>query len=399
MLCKTIILSSSQNLNNNPKGILTLSNEDNYIKGKIRLYNINTLPPGTKIGLYIDKEVYISTITKRPNHYEFVLEQNIDITKSVYCALIDTGNNKQVILEGGSFNGFYFTDSPFDAILEAKDPELEEQISKALNNQSDCNNCNCENCEYKQYFYNNHLSDVSNNNIPHLNKNIVPSQNEASLNQDVFINQASSLNENDINNEVVANENATCFDTQQESIEPNLCNTELRDNKTIFQESVVPELEKELMEELKARNPSITSNDEYQTTNNNIDNVKSVKNVPNDLDLSQNEKLEFLNDIIYQLDELFFNYPEDNNLTRIIPNSKFVLVDGENPYVLGAIYEDNIMKYIAYGVPAHYNSLPPNDLGKHYQWLPLNPRDVMSDGYFMIYQNALTGSIVEIDFE
>ena len=57
------------------------------------------------------------------------------------------------------------------------------------------------------------------------------------------------------------------------------------------------------------------------------------------------------------------------------------------------------MKYIAYGVPAQYNSMPPQDLGNHYQWLPLNPRDAMSDGYFMIYQNALTGSIVEINFE
>ena len=79
MLCKTIILSNSQNLNNNPKGILTLSNENNYIMGKIRLYNIQTLPQSTKIGLYIDEKVYTSTINKRPNHYEFVLNQNIEL--------------------------------------------------------------------------------------------------------------------------------------------------------------------------------------------------------------------------------------------------------------------------------------------------------------------------------
>ena len=86
-------------------------------------------------------------------------------------------------------------------------------------------------------------------------------------------------------------------------------------------------------------------------------------------------------------------------LNTIIPDSKFVRVSGENSYVIGAIYEDNMLKYIAYGVPATYNSTPPADLGQHYQWLPTNPLDVMSDGYFMIYQNALNGTIVEINFE
>ncbi|MBO5909914.1 MAG: hypothetical protein J6Q15_00235, partial [Clostridia bacterium] len=70
-----------------------------------------------------------------------------------------------------------------------------------------------------------------------------------------------------------------------------------------------------------------------------------------------------------------------------------------NPYVLGAIYENDNLQYIAYGVPAQYNSQPPADLGKHYQWLPLNPRDTMSDGYFMIYQDAINGSIIEIQFD
>ena len=85
MLCKTIILSNSKNLNNNPKGILTLSNENNHIMGKIRLYNIDNLPLSTQIGLYIDEKVYTSQIAKKTSHYEFVLSQNIDISKSVLC--------------------------------------------------------------------------------------------------------------------------------------------------------------------------------------------------------------------------------------------------------------------------------------------------------------------------
>ena len=74
-------------------------------------------------------------------------------------------------------------------------------------------------------------------------------------------------------------------------------------------------------------------------------------------------------------------------------------VENESPYILGVIYENDRLKYIAYGVPATYDQLPPKDLGEHYQWLPLNPRDVMSDGYFMIFQDALNGNLVEINFE
>ena len=387
MLCKTIILSNSQNLNNNPKGILTLSNENNYILGKIRLYNIDALPKSTKIGLYIDEKVYTSSINKKPSHYEFVLNQNIDITKSVYCALIDTANNKQVILEGGSFNGFYFTDSPFDAIIEAKDPELEEQITKSLQDNSACSNCNCENCEYKKYFYDNY-STVDANIDSALEQNLID------------LNQKGIDSENVISVEPITTNNSFNQDTKQEQSELNSEDTPkiITDSISNFQDNVIPTLENELLNELKSSTLS-SHNDTLDAKNDDFITSNVDKDIPNDTNLSQREKLEFLNDIVYQLDEMFLRYPEDEMLEDIIPNSKFVSIDGDNPYVLGAIYENNIMKYIAYGVPAQYNSLPPNDLGNHYQWLPLNPRDAMSDGYFMIYQNALTGSIVEINFE
>ena len=97
---------------------------------------------------------------------------------------------------------------------------------------------------------------------------------------------------------------------------------------------------------------------------------------------------------------MFKIYPQDDLLNSIIPESRFIKVDNaDQSYVLGIIYEDKMMKYLAYGVPATYNSIPPADLGNNYQWLPLNPEDVMSDGYFMIYQNVLTGNIVDLTIE
>lgn len=355
MFCKTIILSNSSNLNSNaPKGILTLSKDSNQIKGKIRLYNISSLPNNTKIGLYVNEQVHTASISKKPDHYEFDLYENIDISQSIYCALIDnTLNDKKVLLEGGSFNGFYFTDSPFDAVLEAKDEKLEQEIDEAVKKSEGCESCNCENCEYKQYFYSMH------NTTPQQQQ-----QQQQQLNNNIKDNQPNNLSSHPNN----------IFD------QANNCNFELDEKITAFQSEVISKLEKQVKE------------------NNSLESINS-SNKEQSEDVTFNSQTEFLNDIVYQLDELFNKHPSDETLNNIIPNSKFVSVDGDNPYVLGTIYENNVLKYIAYGVPATYSSTPPADLGKHYQWLPLNPNDVMSDGYFIVFQDAATGSIVEIEFE
>ncbi len=340
MFCKTIILSNSSNLNSNaPKGILTLSSSDNGIIGKIRLYNLATLPINTKIGIYSNNEVYTSHIIKKLHHFEFSLQENLDLTKSLYCALIDnTAGDKQVVLEGGNFNGFYFSDSPFDAVLEAKDDELDKTIDEALNI---CNNhCqDCEDCEYKKYFY----------------ENTSPTPG-IKLNDDTSpIKESTETLENiaDMPNSI----------TLSQEIE--------QDSKTLTQSN-------ENMEKVGST---------LIETQNKSEHIK------------QEFEQDFLTDIIYQLDEMFARYPEDELLNSIIPNSRFIRVEADNVYVLGMLYEDKMLKYIAYGVPAEYNSNPPADLGKHYQWLPLNPNDPLSDGYFMIYQDAKNGTIIQMEFE
>ncbi|MBQ3502208.1 MAG: hypothetical protein IJA72_00895 [Clostridia bacterium] len=349
MFCKTIILSNSSNLSNAPKGILTLSKDSNRVKGKIRLYNISALPINTKIGLYINQQVYTATITKKPNHYEFDLNENLDISQSIYCALIDNNNHdKKVLLEGGSFNGFYFTDSPFDAVLEAKDEQLEKEIDTAIKQSENCEVCNCENCEYKKYFYS--------------MQNAEPQQQ--------FIDNTAN------NQSSIPSACAENVPTQLDD-----CGFELDEKVANFQSDVISKLEMQV------------------DKNNSLDNIiPAIKENTQDAEFNK-QQTDFLNDIVYQLDELFNKHPKDETLNNIIPNSKFISVDGDNPYVLGTIYENDVLKYIAYGVAASYSSNPPADLGKHYQWLPLNPNDVMSDGYFMVFQDAVTGTLVEIEFQ
>ncbi len=390
MLCKTIILSNSENLTNNaPKGILTLTKENNIISGKIRLYNLASLPQSTKVGLYVNEKVHISTLSFKQQCYTFSLENNIDITQSVYCALIDVANNKKVLLEGGSFNGFYFTDSPFDAVLESKDDQLEQDIATALKD-TPCDDCKCANCEYKKHFYDNYSNESHHNNEPvqqivePLNRNddcetyFNPSIS-SKIPDNIFDDRVQSNIVDKLKADIISDYEQYC--NQFENNLNNVMQSELVNNESLNNEPQTQTITSEQNNQLQ----DITTN--------------TSEPDPKSTPAEQNNQNEFLNDIVYQLDELFKSNPPDDMLNSIIPNSKFVKVESESPYVVGVIYENQMLKYIAYGVPANYNELPPKDLGQHYQWLPLNPRDVMSDGYFMIFQDALNGNIVEINFE
>lgn len=378
MFCKTIILSNKENLNNNaPKGILSVTNDNNNIHGKIRLYNLAVLPTNCKLGIHIAGEVLVSSLVKRPSHYEFDINKRLDLNKSMYCAIIDNSTGeKRVLLEGGNASGFSFTDSPADAVTEAKDDELDKLISTSIDSCSPCSSC--ENCEYKKYFYENYP-----NHTPCKNQ----SPQQSSTNKDEF--DISSENEytasqpivNPPTHEPIQIEENNPGTPQQSSSPPILDNSQ-KCNSQLEQ--------------------SADTNQPLNIGSHDADNLDcSTSSITQS---SQNQDIgdtSFLNDIIYQLDEMFKQYPNDELIMSVIPNSRFIKVsiDQSSPYILGVIYEDKIMKYIAYGVPASYNSLPPADFGQNYQWLPLNPDDIMSDGYFMIYQDASNGQVVNLQIK
>lgn len=428
MFCKTIILSNKENLTSNaPKGILSITSQSNCAMGKIRLYNLQTLPNNSKLGMYVNGEVIISDLTKRPNHYEFNLNKKIDLNKSIYCAIIDNSKGtKKVLLEGGNTFDFSFSDDPENAVNEAKDEELDNLISYSINN---CTNCSsCENCEYKKYFYENYNNSLNtdtsfqlnNNNLKqtssypkqnleekadNLNTTSSPALDNTSSNTyqtpPAYINHTqnnfeenTSLNkvinpsqekENNVEQENLLNTEQTKFNNKHndENMNKDLLNNPVNQTDNHFDNSIqdYPFGEKIVNNNIKSN--SLNSHNEIKEND--------KQDIPSET---------FLNDIIYQLDEMFKQYPNDDLIMSIIPNSRFVKVTMENSsYILGVIYEDKLMKYIAYGVPASYNSLPPVDFGQNYQWLPLNPEDIMSDGYFMIYQDATNGQVVNLEIK
>ncbi len=93
-----------------------------------------------------------------------------------------------------------------------------------------------------------------------------------------------------------------------------------------------------------------------------------------------------------QLDELFVCYPEEENLCKTVPNSRWVQVDTEDGfYVVGLVKDIESVSYICYGVPAFKGSYPPDEIRDFCVWLEVSERD----GFWIIYQDALTGKCLK----
>ena len=103
-----------------------------------------------------------------------------------------------------------------------------------------------------------------------------------------------------------------------------------------------------------------------------------------------------------QLDELFTRYPREKNLEKLIENSEWVKIDSDTIdkfYVVGIIKDDNdVVKYICYGVPGNYYTEPPQEMRGYSQWLPTDTRDPYNNGYWVMYQDSENGENILINY-
>lgn len=126
--------------------------------------------------------------------------------------------------------------------------------------------------------------------------------------------------------------------------------------------------------------------------------VKSNINKENEINQEPTqEQTSIIQSLIPQFQYVFENYDKDETLTNLIPNSKFVTInENQEHYSIGAIYEMDEMKYICYAVLCNYNTPAPKELGEHYQWLPLDKEDPLSEGYYIVFQDAKDLKIVDL---
>ena len=79
-------------------------------------------------------------------------------------------------------------------------------------------------------------------------------------------------------------------------------------------------------------------------------------------------------------------------LTNHFENSKFVKICNpqEKVYYFGVIYEGDTPKYFCYAIDGIY-SFPPPQFEHGAYFIPKSPFDLKGDGYYAIYQDAITG--------
>ena len=103
----------------------------------------------------------------------------------------------------------------------------------------------------------------------------------------------------------------------------------------------------------------------------------------------------FLDRLRPQIDKMFEENPTETNLQELIPSSKWVKVEYEDDgdfYVLGLIYDEKQnIKYVCYGVPAVFEEEAPKELSGYPIWISLDRDDPKGFGYWLTYQDAITG--------
>lgn len=159
------------------------------------------------------------------------------------------------------------------------------------------------------------------------------------------------------------------------------------------------ELEIEKEEESFVNNETYSDNIDYEQ---HVPEVLKIKNKEFVEENFENNKSEFLSSIEEQINELLNMYEKEEVLEELIPNSTFVKVDLENNgnyYVFGVIYENGEIKYIVYGLPGEFNIKPEDEYSKYYQWLPINEDNPEGYGYYLMYQDAISGSQIEMIYE
>ena len=112
----------------------------------------------------------------------------------------------------------------------------------------------------------------------------------------------------------------------------------------------------------------------------------------------QNTSSTFFGRVENQIQTLFDSNQADVTLEKIIPDSKFCKVqNGEEFYVFGVIYQEGKPRCICYGIPADYSSVPPAEVDGLCQWLPLDSNNYQGKGYWMTYQDAITGDNIVVE--
>ena len=155
MESKTLIISPLEE-GKSSRGIVTLYIEDDLLKCKIRLYNVEKLNEYHKIGVYHQNEVFKANLLEKSGVYLSSFVGDFDMQQDFYVAIINTSND-EVVLAGGTYGVYFNNYSIFQkhsSLVQNAKQELEDFSQTNQNQEKNCEDCEkCKTCKYKEFFY------------------------------------------------------------------------------------------------------------------------------------------------------------------------------------------------------------------------------------------------------
>jgi hypothetical protein len=346
---KSIILSPAiYDGKSEEKGILTLQKEDSKTTGTLKCFNFSELPGKMLLGITFDNGDInkFSLEQDKLANFKFNLSSDCDLTKKISCAVVNiNGSDHNPIIWGST--------------------ESSKNYKTQIMQSFEQNNITTDRV--------NGLYEKKENNLSpnKMSTNEIFSQlKEEEWPKDDYIDEEV---EQLIDKEVSELEEELNFEAYNKFKNFKSLKQKEQDKKVLVNKQKINAAQQKELEE--AEEEGFLNNDLEETT--------------------------FYEDVKGQIDSLFEQYPREEALEEIIPNSHFVRVDfngdGES-YIFGLIYDDNSNpEYIVYGIPALYTKTPPSQLEGYYQWLPLDLEKPEEDGYWLMYQSALTGEHIKVD--
>ena len=160
----------------------------------------------------------------------------------------------------------------------------------------------------------------------------------------------------------------------------------------------------ELQKQELAVNESDTNATENQYINDNIaifsSNTETEinENAEHNTDNNATQMPYYYSLIQSQYEDMFSKYPAFEKLSKIIDNSKWIMVDAiDEPYIMGIIYENSKPKYLCYGVIQDKKQTPPIELMQSSQWVPFDINNEFGQGAYIMYQSAENGETLTVE--
>ena len=103
----------------------------------------------------------------------------------------------------------------------------------------------------------------------------------------------------------------------------------------------------------------------------------------------------FYDSVSDKIDKLFSRCERYPALEKLLPGSRWIKVDydsGGRYYLVGLIGDP--VRYVCYGVPGDYSPEAPPELAGYCQWLALDGNDPAGKGFWVMYQDAMTGKSI-----